>query len=1005
MAKKRFRIKDRSGNVVDYDVAASSVTLNDGVDVEQKIADIDEEVTDLSETRYRKPVNGVPRTDLDNDVNSSLDKADSAIQGLIVNNEEVVPDSTAKKVRISIPTQVQSDWNESSQSSPAFIKNKPTVVSNVFYEPSTGKIWVSTGSRVTELIDINTFFNSISYNSSNNIISFLNKRGVVVATLDASSFVVDKFVENVTLDSSTNELVITFNTASGKSPIRVPLGSISGQGTVQSVKMNGGTPIQPVNGVIDLGTVITEHQSLSSYATKNYVDQAVQQAEQGETVVTSVDDVVLVDGFNSNTVLAGATARSVKELYDNVMALRNALAGIAFKDGLPAWKTVPQVTYSMDYTGLTNFAEPQTTSWVEGSEVTVVLRAASGYVLNANVASAMTVTDMEDNALTLSQNPTFDSTGGTISFKIAHIDRNFKVTASAAQALAVAMKANSNLNLSPQGVISGETFSGTITPANGYKLPTTIDGNNVSGSHGTVTYTRTSNTQGTITIANVTSALTINADAVELTPYTATIDDDNTGKVSGSNNNAPIEGQPWSTEISLNSSASEDDSITGITATMEGGGQIIANGNTVSTNSVTGNITITVTVATVSRHTIILPTNEHVVVKASDNSAVLKAADNTAPTNPKVTEGEPFSCYISAEEVEQKIIGSNSPYTSYELSNVRITMGSQDVTETSLDRSSGKITINAVTGAVAITTDSIAFNEGSSIGSNGDFAKQDYSYYADNNNLDYCCTKDYIPIPSDKGITKIIAGAGGKYGVRDSFLPYIAFYKYDNGSYEFISSVCIGQKSSGTPSWFMGADVPITKNEEQVYPTHFRIGFKTDIDQSDTVTIGGTTTGKRVNSLRKKRFVIGLDAQDNVTYLYRGIGYDGRYEDREGGYGISWCTALDASNTSVQDQYMSGCVTKLISVGGASTLDCVLGKLQPYRNNYSNILFFDQNENFISGVKTSDTSDTSPFTEKAVTVPSNAAYFRLTTANPDEAYVKNHDNGEYLYKGIYVTDN
>jgi len=568
MAKKRLNIKDKTGQPVDYYISAENVTIDgeSGKPLTQKLDEI-------AETEAQ------------------------AMRSITFNGQSYSRDNGS----INIGEQEQPNWNESNPNYRTYIRNKPTLLSQ--FVNDCGFV---TASQIPEGADLSTVFASVAYDPTTSRINFFGKgSNTVLAYLDAAPFIVDGMVENVTLDSSTNELVITFNTASGKSPIRVPLGSISGQGTVQSVKMNGGTPIQPVNGVIDLGTVITEHQSLSSYATKNYVEQAVQQAEQGETVVTSVDDVVLVDGFNSNTVLAGATARSVKELYDNVIALRNALAGIAFKDGLPAWQTVPQVTYSMDYTGLTNFAEPQTTSWVEGSEVTVELSAASGYVLNANVASAMTVTDMEDNALTLSQPPTFDSTGGTISFKIAHIDRNFKVTASAAQALAVTMKANSHLDLSPEGVISGETFSGTITPDNGYKLPTMIDGNNVSGSHGTVTYTRTSNTQGTITIANVTSALTINADAVELTPYTATIDDNNTGKVSGSNNNAPIEGQPWSTEISLNSSASEDDSITGITATMEGsGGQIVVSGNTVSTNSVTGNITITVTVTGVTRHNV-----------------------------------------------------------------------------------------------------------------------------------------------------------------------------------------------------------------------------------------------------------------------------------------------------------------------------------------------------------------------------------------------------------------
>jgi hypothetical protein len=76
--------------------------------------------------------------------------------------------------------------------------------------------------------------------------------------------------------------------------------------------------------------------------------------------------------------------------------------------------------------------------------------------------------------------------------------------------------------LSANGVISGETFSATISADNGYKLPQNITGSDVSGTHGTVTFSRSSETSGTITIANVTSSITINADAVQLGSYQIT---------------------------------------------------------------------------------------------------------------------------------------------------------------------------------------------------------------------------------------------------------------------------------------------------------------------------------------------------------------------------------------------------------------------------------------------------------------------------------------------------
>ena len=49
------------------------------------------------------------------------------------------------------------------------------------------------------------------------------------------------------------------------------------KGTVTSVKINGTTK-NPSSGVVDLGTVITSHQSLSNYYTKSEVDSKITSA-------------------------------------------------------------------------------------------------------------------------------------------------------------------------------------------------------------------------------------------------------------------------------------------------------------------------------------------------------------------------------------------------------------------------------------------------------------------------------------------------------------------------------------------------------------------------------------------------------------------------------------------------------------------------------------------------------------------------------------------------------
>ena len=226
MAKKRLNIKDKTGQPVDYDISAENVTIDgeSGKPLTQKLDEI-------AETEAQ------------------------AVRGITFNGQSYSRDNGS----INIGEQEQPNWNESNPNYRTFIRNKPTLLSQF-----TNDCGFVTASQIPEGADLSTVFASVAYDPTTSRINFFGKgSNTVLAYLDAAPFIVDGMVENVTLDSSTNELVITFNTASGKSPIRVSLSSLGGQGTVQSVKMNGGSPIQPVDGVIDLGTVLTQHQDIS----------------------------------------------------------------------------------------------------------------------------------------------------------------------------------------------------------------------------------------------------------------------------------------------------------------------------------------------------------------------------------------------------------------------------------------------------------------------------------------------------------------------------------------------------------------------------------------------------------------------------------------------------------------------------------------------------------------------------------------------------------------------
>ena len=97
MAKKRLKLKDKQGNVIDYDISAASVTIDaEGKSVEVKLAEL---VAAIAETVTSVTFNGEPHS--------------------IYNR------------RIDLGNQMQPDWEESSPTYPSYVRNKPNVVTGI----------------------------------------------------------------------------------------------------------------------------------------------------------------------------------------------------------------------------------------------------------------------------------------------------------------------------------------------------------------------------------------------------------------------------------------------------------------------------------------------------------------------------------------------------------------------------------------------------------------------------------------------------------------------------------------------------------------------------------------------------------------------------------------------------------------------------------------------------------------------------------------------------------
>lgn len=176
--------------------------------------------------------------------------------------------------------QVQSDWNQSDSSAVDFIKNKPTIP----VVPT----------------DVSAFNNDAGYLTDNDV-------ATVATTGDYDDLTNKPTIPTVPTDVS------AFNNDAGYT---------TNVGTVTGITMNGAS--KGTSGVVDLGTVITEHQSLADYYTKTEVDGLIPSVadyfdgaeydsnskrinfKHGQTVKAYIDATAFIkDGMVSNVEISG----------------------------------------------------------------------------------------------------------------------------------------------------------------------------------------------------------------------------------------------------------------------------------------------------------------------------------------------------------------------------------------------------------------------------------------------------------------------------------------------------------------------------------------------------------------------------------------------------------------------------------------------------------------------------------------------------------------------------
>jgi hypothetical protein len=202
----------------------------------------------------------------------------AALREEIIKNEEVVAaalndlqENKASKTYVDEAVanagggdeNVQSDWNETNTSSDAYIKNKPTIPAAITESTVSGWGFTKNAGTIT----------GVSANGTS-----IATSGVAnIPAASTSAYGVTK------LSSATNSTSTSLAATSSAVKAAYDLAN-SYKGTVTGVKINGTTK-NPSSGVVDLGTVITAHQTLKTI--------------NGESIVGS-GDITINSGGSSN---------------------------------------------------------------------------------------------------------------------------------------------------------------------------------------------------------------------------------------------------------------------------------------------------------------------------------------------------------------------------------------------------------------------------------------------------------------------------------------------------------------------------------------------------------------------------------------------------------------------------------------------------------------------------------------------------------------------------------
>lgn len=234
---------------------------------------------------------------------SRIDTEKTAREGVVI---EINGNISALSDRISVEEQVRlSKDNELDVKINTLSGNVETSISNVVNELNNKKV------------------NDVVYDNGNNVIKLIFADGSYSEGFDASEFVVDGMLDDVTFDQNTNEIKFVWNTSAGKTEFIVPLDKFVDQYSVadDSISFLKISDDNKVSAIVDGSNGFANTLATTDFV-KDSVNEGVNAVKEEITNYVDAQDEVIsnkIDVLNGDANTVGSVSYTVKKKFNDAI--------------------------------------------------------------------------------------------------------------------------------------------------------------------------------------------------------------------------------------------------------------------------------------------------------------------------------------------------------------------------------------------------------------------------------------------------------------------------------------------------------------------------------------------------------------------------------------------------------------------------------------------------------------------------------------------------------------